>query len=134
MKNFVIGTIYNLRSLDTINHFAFLTASYILNNIQTAYKKGLFLIFYQLLSTSNSNANFLEIDIDFFKEIPINNTTLWQIVIEIIAIMTLKNIDLIKNDHDIYFSQAAIIRLNNKSIFMSSIDNNVNTLLQTQEL
>lgn len=84
--------------MNAINYYAFPIIFHILNSIQTADKNYIFSLIYQLLSISNSNANFIHVDIGFFKKIFANTITLWKIVKKAITTMILKNVNLIKDN------------------------------------
>lgn len=112
----------------------FLAVFHILNNIEISNKNGIYSLIYQLLLTSNSNANFIQVDIGFFKKIPTNITTLWQSVPKTAMTTRLEDVDLVKDNLNNNYFQTTIIHLNNKSIFLLSVNKNVNTLLQPQKL
>lgn len=112
----------------------FLAIFHILNNIEISNKNGIYSLIYQLLLTSNSNANFIQVDIGFFKKISTNITTLWQSVPKTAVTTRLEDVDLVKDNLNNNYLQTAIIHLNNKSIFLLSVNKNVNTLLQPQKL
>lgn len=76
IKSLVMRTIYKCRSLDAIDCLVFPTAFHMLNSIQTTNKNGICLLIYQPLSTFNSNANFIKVDIGFFKKILTNTIIL----------------------------------------------------------
>lgn len=120
--------------MDATDCLAFPAASHMLNSIRTANENGTSPLIHQPLSTSNSNANSIQADIDLFNEISANTTTLWQTVTKAAATITLEEVNLVKDNLDNDHAQAATIRLNNESMFLPSVDENVNTLLQPQQL
>lgn len=101
-----------------------------LNSIRMADDNGESSVIHQPLSTSNSNANSIQADIGLFKEVPADTTTLWQTVTEAAATTTLDDVDPVEDDLDDNHPQAATTRLNDESMFLPSVDENVNTLVQ----
>lgn len=63
-----------------------------LNSMQIADKKGIYLLIHQPLSIFNSNAYTIQVDIGFFKKILANTTTLKQTVTKVTIILEYINL------------------------------------------
>lgn len=70
----------------------------------------------------------------FLKEIRANTTTLLQTITKAAATPILEDVDLVEDELNNNHLQAATICLYDESIFLPSVEKNLNTFLQPQKL